>query len=67
MTALVNAKLALSAAMADQGLSNVELGRRLGVNEKAIRRLRDLKHRSHIGKVDAALRQLGKRLAVDVV
>lgn len=57
-TAAIDAKLALSAAMADQGLSNVELGRR---------RLRDLKHRSHIGKVDAALRHLGKRLVVDVV
>jgi hypothetical protein len=49
------------------GLSNVELGRRLDVDEKAVRRLRDPLHRSHIGQVEAALRQLGKRLEVEVL
>ena len=67
MTALVNAKLALSAAMTDQGLSNVEMGKRLGVDEKAIRRLRDPMHCSRIEQVDAALRQLGKRLVIEIV
>jgi antitoxin HicB len=47
-------------------LSNVELGRRLGLDEKQVRRLRDPLHRSHIDKVEAALRILGKRLEVEV-
>jgi antitoxin HicB len=64
---LVAAKLALHDAMLSAGLSNVELGRRLGLDEKAIRRLRDPLHRSHIGQVESALRQLGKRLDVRVI
>ena len=64
---LVAAKLALHDAMLAANLSNVELGRRLDLDEKAVRRLRDPLHRSHIGQVEAALRQLGKRLEVRVV
>ena len=63
---LVAAKLALHDAMLAAAISNVELGRRLGLEEKAVRRLRDPLHRSHIGAIEAALRLLGKRLVVDV-
>ena len=64
---LVAAKLALHDAMVVAGLSNVELGRRLGLDEKAVRRLRDPLHRSHIGQIEAALRLLGKRLEIRVL
>jgi antitoxin HicB len=64
---LVAAKLALHDAMLAAGISNVELGRRLDLDEKAVRRLRDPLHRSHIGQVEAALRLLGKRLDVRVM
>jgi antitoxin HicB len=47
-------------------ISNVELGRRLGLDEKAVRRLRDPLHRSHIGQVEAALEELGRRLELVV-
>ena len=63
---LVAAKLALHDAMVAVGMSNIELGRQLGLEEKAVRRLRDPLHRSHIGSVEAALRLLGKRLVVEV-
>ncbi len=63
---LVAAKLALHDAMLAAGMSNVVLGRRLNLEDKAVRRLRDPLHRSHIGAVEAALRVLGKRLVVDV-
>ena len=66
MPPLVAAKLALHDAMLAAGMSNVVLGRRLGLEEKAVRRLRDPLHRSHIGAVEAALRMLGRRLVVDV-
>ena len=64
---LVAAKLALHGAMLATGISNVELGRRLDLDEKAVRRLRDPLHRSHIGQIEAALRLLGKRLEVRVL
>jgi antitoxin HicB len=63
---LVAAKLALTAALIEQGLSQTALGRRLAISETAVRRLLDLDHRSHIGQVEAALRALGKRLVVEV-
>ena len=61
---LVAAKLALHDAMLAAGVSNVVLGKRLGLEEKAVRRLRDPLHRSHIGAVETALRTLGRRLEV---
>jgi len=64
---LVAAKLALHEAMLSAGLSNAELARRLGLDEKAMRRLRDPLHRSHIGQIDTALHLLGKRLDVRVL
>jgi antitoxin HicB len=63
---LVIAKLALYEAMRTAKVTNVDLGRRLGMSEGAVRRLVDLDHRSHIGHVEAALTALGRRLVVDV-
>ena len=61
---LVGAKLALHDAMLAAGVSNVALARRLGTDEKTVRRLRDPLHQSRINQVDAALRMLGKRLGI---
>ena len=66
LDALESAKLALAQAMMDQGISNVALAKRLGVTEAIVRRLLDLDHRSHIGKVEQALKILGKRLQISV-
>jgi antitoxin HicB len=66
VAALDAAKLALHDAMLAAKMSNMELGRRLALDEKQVRRLRDPLHQSHIGKVEAALRILGKRLEVEV-
>jgi len=63
---LVAAKLALHDAMLADGVSNVVLGKRLGLDEKALRRLRDPLYRSHIGGIETALRSLGRRLEVVV-
>lgn len=61
---LVAAKLALHDAMLAAGVSNVALARRLGTDEKTVRRLRDPLHQSRINQVDAALRALGKRMSI---
>ena len=66
VTALEAAKLALHEAMTEARVSNVEMARRLGKDERAIRRLRDPLHRSHIGEVETALRLLGKRVEISV-
>jgi antitoxin HicB len=61
---LAAAKLALHDAMLAAGISNVALARKLGTDEKAVRRLRDPLHHSKIDQIDAALRVLGKRMGI---
>mgnify|MGYP001807647790 CR=1 FL=1 len=48
------------------GLSNVELGRRLGLTETAVRRLLDLDHESRIQGVLSALESLGRRAVLEI-
>ncbi len=64
LPALAAAKLALYCAMHSHGLGNTALAAELGATEGAVRRLLDLDHRSHIDRVEAALRLLGERLVV---
>jgi antitoxin HicB len=64
---LVAAKLLLHDAMITADVSNVDLARRLGVDEKVVRRLRDPLYRSRIDRVDKALRALGKRIEITVM
>ena len=59
-------KLALFSAMQRSGLSNSELARRVGVTELIIRRMLDPKHETKAGKIEAALRALGKEAVVHV-
>ena len=61
------AKIALHMAMLEKEVSNVELGRLMSLDEKAIRRMRDPLHRSRIETPDAALCILGRRLEVSVL
>lgn len=63
---LVAAKLALYQAMREEGVTQVALAKRIGRDHKEVRRLLDLDHRSHIGLVEDALEQLGRRLVVSV-
>ena len=66
VTILEAAKLALHESMLTANVSNVDLGRRMGLDEKAVRRLRDPLHRSHVGQVEAALHELGQRVELVV-
>jgi len=59
-------KLALYLAMRDQAISNLELGRRLGVHEKVGRRMLDPEHATKAEKIQAALAALGKQMTVEV-
>jgi antitoxin HicB len=62
---IVAAKLALYSAMREQGITNVVLAARLGLQENAVRRLLDPSHRSHITSVEKALRAVGRSLVVE--
>ena len=59
------AKAALALALRDSGLSRVALARRLGVDEKSVRRMLDPRHRTAVARIEAALRVLGQELIVE--
>ena len=59
-------KLALYLALRDQGVSNSELARKLGVHEKVVRRMLDPEHATKAEKIQAALAALGKQMTVEV-
>jgi antitoxin HicB len=63
---LVAAKLALAAAMVSQGVTQVELARRLAIDGRQVRRLLDLRHGSRIEHLEAALAVFGKSIELTV-
>jgi len=52
--------------MREQGISNSELGRRLGVRETIVRRMLDPDHETKSEKLQAALEILGKRIVIAI-
>ena len=62
----VAAKLAVLEAFRAAGITKTELARRIGKNEKEVRRILDPKHATKLPALTAALRALGKRLVVGV-
>jgi antitoxin HicB len=62
----VAAKLAVLEAFKGAGITKTELARRIGKNEKEVRRILDPKHATKLPALTAALRALGKRLVVGV-
>ena len=62
----VAAKLAVLESFASARISKSELARRLGKDEKEVRRILDPRHPTKLGALTAALRALGKRLVVGV-
>ena len=62
---IVAAKLALYTAMREQGVTNVALADRLGLQEKAVRRLLDPGHRSPMTSIERALQAVGRFLVVE--
>jgi antitoxin HicB len=62
----VAAKLAVLESFASAGISKSELARRIGKDEKEVRRILDPKHPTKLPALTAALRALGKRLVVGI-
>jgi antitoxin HicB len=63
----VAAKLAVLEAFTAAGITKSELARRIGKDEKEVRRILDPKHPTKLPALTAALRALGKRLVVGVM
>ncbi|HEY7999903.1 MAG TPA: type II toxin-antitoxin system HicB family antitoxin [Pseudolabrys sp.] len=63
----VAAKLAVLESFTAAGISKSELARRIGKDEKEVRRILDPKHATKLPALTAALRALGKRLVVGVM
>lgn len=65
--ALTAAKAALYLAMREASISNVKLGKRLGLDERQIRRLLDPGTKSRMPEIERALAALDQALQVRVV
>ena len=57
-------KAALYVAMKDAGISKVQLAKRLGVDEKEVRRLLDPHYGSKLPRIAQAVEALGRRLVI---
>ena len=60
------AKAALYLAMKEAGIANVQLSRKLGCDEREVRRMLDPRHPTKLPRIKEALDVLGKRLVVGV-
>jgi antitoxin HicB len=60
------AKAALYLAIQEAGLRNTELARKLGLDEKEIRRMLDPRHATRLSRIQKALDFLGKRLVISL-
>jgi antitoxin HicB len=63
---LVAAKLAVYQAMLEEGVTQVESAARLHQDDRQVRRLLDVKHRSRLDMLDQALHALGRQMVLEV-
>ena len=60
------AKAALYLAMRETGMTNVQMARKLGCDEREVRRMLDPRHPTKLPRIKEALDALGKRLVIAV-
>jgi antitoxin HicB len=66
LPSLVTAKLAVYETMRARGWSKLRLAKELGMPENSVRRLLDLRHRSHLWIIDEALAKMHAELSIDL-
>ena len=66
LPSLVTAKLAVYETMRALGWSKLKLAKELGMPENSVRRLLDLRHRSHMWIIDEALKTMNAELPIDL-
>jgi antitoxin HicB len=67
LTARMSAKAALYIAVRETGISKSKLARRLGVDEKEIRRMLSPRHQTKLPRIEQALSALGYQLSVSLL
>ena len=65
LSAIITAKVMLYQGMREQGVGKVELARRLNWRLARVDRVVDINYRSRLDDMDAALRVVGRRVAVE--
>ena len=66
LPALTAAKVALYRTMLQRGMRKADLARLTGAKPMQVDRLLDLSHASRLDQIEAALRALGKEIAIEV-
>ena len=59
-------KLGILAAMRERSVTQVQLGDRLGIDGRQVRRILDLDHESKLSQLESALAALGLQASVDI-
>ena len=59
-------KLVIYQGMRDQGLTQLSLGKRMGVADRQVRRILDLDHNTSLSQLVRALKCLGKEVVIDI-
>ena len=62
---LVAAKLTIYTAMREQGITYAAMASKLGLDEDAVRKMVDPTYRTHVSRLERALRILGRALVVE--
>ena len=62
----MSAKASLYLAMREAGITRTQLAKRLGVDEKEVRRMLNPRHPTKLPRIEQALAALGKRLVVSL-
>ena len=62
---LVAAKLTINSAMREKGITKQALGKKLGLEQDAVRKLLDPSYRTHFTQIEKALRAVGRSLIVE--
>ena len=63
----ITAKIAIYQTMRDQKVTQSELGQRMGIDARQVRRVLDLNHRTRLDQLESALRALGKQMVIDIL
>ena len=66
LSAPMAAKAALYLAIKETGMSNAKLARRLGYDEREIRRMLDPRQATRLARIQRVLQMLGKRLLISM-
>jgi len=66
LPALMALKAAMHSTMLEVHISNVALGKKMGVNEKEVRRWRDPHHGTRLPTMERALAALGKQVVIQI-